>query len=125
MHILILEALGLLAWLLVGFLVAVAFGSVAREGAGMYGEPSPKPQPVRGLRLVPAEAPVIETATRRLTEIRPANAWSAREFEIIPPAPWPVSGRRGRDGRVPQFEAVKTFKEIVGKGQGKDYPTSN
>jgi hypothetical protein len=40
MHILILEALGLLAWLLVGFLVAVAFGSVAREGAGMYGEPS-------------------------------------------------------------------------------------
>jgi hypothetical protein len=40
MHILIQEALGLLAWLLVGFLVAVAFGSVAREGAGMYGEPS-------------------------------------------------------------------------------------
>ena len=38
MHILILEALGGLGWLLVGFLVAVAFGSVAREGAGIYGE---------------------------------------------------------------------------------------
>jgi hypothetical protein len=61
MHILILEALGLLAWLLVGFLVAVTFGSVAREGAGTYGEPSPKPQPLRGLRLVSAEAPVLET----------------------------------------------------------------
>jgi hypothetical protein len=31
MHILILEALGLLAWLLVGFLVAVAFGSARRS----------------------------------------------------------------------------------------------
>ena len=44
MHFLILEALGGLAWLLVGFLAAVAFGSVVREGAGIYGEPSPKPQ---------------------------------------------------------------------------------
>jgi hypothetical protein len=83
----LLEALGGLVWLLVGFLAAVAFGSVAREGAGMYGEPSPKPkpQPLRGLVLDPGEAPVIEAATRRLTEIRPTDAWIAREVEAIPP----------------------------------------
>jgi hypothetical protein len=44
MHLLILEVLGGLAWLLVGFLVVVAFGSVARERAGRYVEPSRKPK---------------------------------------------------------------------------------
>jgi hypothetical protein len=31
----LLEALGGLTWLLIGFLAAVAFGSFAREGAGI------------------------------------------------------------------------------------------
>lgn len=82
MHFLILEALGGLAWLLVGFLVVVAFGSVAREGAGIYVEPSPKPKrpPLRVLVLDQAEA-----ATRLLTEIPQADAWIAREREAIRP----------------------------------------
>ena len=67
MHILIQEALGLLAWLLVGFLVAVAFGSVAREGAGIYGEPSPKPkQPPwrrKSCRKITASPPTTSTMT--------------------------------------------------------------
>jgi hypothetical protein len=44
MHIL-LETLGGLVWLLIGFLGVVAFGFAAREGAGLYGDPSPPPKP--------------------------------------------------------------------------------
>ena len=75
MHILILEVLGVLAWLLVVLLVAVVFGSFARAGAGVYGDPSPKPMqpPRRVLVLNQAEA-----APRLLTEIRQADAWIAR-----------------------------------------------
>ncbi len=83
----LLEALGGLTWLLIGFLAAVAFGSFAREGAGIHRDPSPrpKPQPLRALVLDPAEAPVIAAARRLLTETRPADARIARELEAIPP----------------------------------------
>jgi hypothetical protein len=110
MHSLILEALGGLAWLLVGFFVVVAFGSVAREGAGTYGEPSPKskPQPRRVLVLDPAEAPVIEAATRLLTEIRKADAWIARELEAISPVAKRRVGQGGADSdAVPQHHVAK------------------
>ena len=71
----LLEALGGLTWLLIGFLAAVAFGSFAREGAGIHRDPSPrpKPQPLRALVLDPAEAPVIAAARRLLKETRPAR----------------------------------------------------
>jgi hypothetical protein len=69
MHIL-LETLGALVWLLIGFLGALAFSSAAREGAGLYGDPSPPPKPQRVLVLDPAEARVIEAAKRLLTERR-------------------------------------------------------
>jgi hypothetical protein len=84
MHIL-LEALGGLTWLLIGFLVAVAFGSFARAGASVYGDPSPKPHPLRVLVRDPAEAPVVEAAKRVLTGSRPAVAGIAPELEAIPP----------------------------------------
>ena len=74
----LLETLGGLVWLLIGFLGVVAFSSAAREGAGLYGDPSPPPKPPRVLVLDPAEARVIEAAQRLLTEIRPADAWIAR-----------------------------------------------
>jgi hypothetical protein len=105
MHILILEALGGLAWLLVGFLVAVAFGSVAREGAGIYVEPSPKPKqpPLRVLVLDQGEA-----ATRLLTEIPQADAWIARELEAIPPvAKGRVAKGRADSDAAPQHHVTK------------------
>jgi hypothetical protein len=67
---LLLETLGALVWLLIGFLGVVAFSSAAREGAGPYGDPSPPPKPQRVLVLDPAEARVIEAAQRLLTELR-------------------------------------------------------
>ena len=70
----LLEALGGLVWLLVGVLGVVAFSSAAREGAGLYGDPSPPPKPQRALVLDPTEARVIEAAQRLLPEIRQANA---------------------------------------------------
>ena len=66
----LLEALGGLVWLLVGVLGVVAFSSAAREGAGLYGDPSPPPKPQRVLVLDPAEARVIEAAQRLLAELR-------------------------------------------------------
>ena len=74
----LLETLGGLVWLLIGFLGVVAFSSAAREGAGLYGDRSPPPKPQRVRALDPAEARVIEAAPRRLTEIRQADAWIAR-----------------------------------------------
>ncbi len=74
----LLETLGALVWLLIGFLGVVAFSSAAREGAGLYGDPSPPPKPQRVLVLDPAEARVIEAAKRLLPEIRRADAWIAR-----------------------------------------------
>jgi hypothetical protein len=47
----LLETLGGLVWLLIGFLGMVAFSSTAREGAGLYGDPSPPPKPERVLGL--------------------------------------------------------------------------
>ena len=105
----LLEALGGLVWLLIGFLAVVAFGSAAREGAGIYGDPSPrpKPQPLRVLGLDPAEAPVIKAARRLLTEIRPA-AWIAREVEAIPPvAKLRVGQGEGDSDSVPQHHVAK------------------
>ena len=75
---LLLETLGGLVWLLIGVLGVVAFSSAARDGAGLYGDPSPSPQPQRVLVLDPAEARVIEAAKRLLTEIRQADARIAR-----------------------------------------------
>ena len=66
----LLETLGALVWLLIGLLGVVAFSSAAREGAGLYGDPSPPPRPQRVLVLDPAEARVIEAAKRLLTELR-------------------------------------------------------
>ncbi len=66
----LLETLGALVWLLIGFLGVVAFSSAAREGGGLYGDPSPPPRPQRVLVLDPAEARVIEAAKRLLTELR-------------------------------------------------------
>lgn len=66
----LLETLGALVWLVIGFLGVVAFSSAAREGAGLYGDPSPPPKPQRVLVLDPAEAQVIEAAKRLLTELR-------------------------------------------------------
>jgi hypothetical protein len=74
----LLETLGGLVWLLIGVLGVVAFSSAAREGAGLYGDPSPPPKPQRVLVLDPAEGRVIEAAPRLLTEIRQADAWIAR-----------------------------------------------
>ena len=74
----LLETLGGLVWLLIGVLGVVAFSSAARDGAGLYGDPSPPPQPERVLGLEPAEARVIEVAQRLLTELRQADAWIAR-----------------------------------------------
>lgn len=105
MHLLILQALGGLAWLLVGFLVVVAFGSVVREGAGIYGEPSPKPKqpPLRVLVLDQAEA-----ATRLLTEIPQADAWIARELEAIPPLAKRRVAKGGADSdAAPQHREAK------------------
>lgn len=75
----LLETLGGLVWLLIGFLGVVAFGSAAREGAGLYGDPSTPPKPQRGRVLDPAEARLIEAAQRRLTELRRADARIARD----------------------------------------------
>jgi hypothetical protein len=92
----LLEALGGLAWLLIGILVAVAFGSFARAGAGISVELSPKPKPrLRVLVRDPAEAPVIEAAKRLLTEIRPTAAGIARELEAISPV---ATRRVGQEG---------------------------
>ncbi len=66
----LLETLGALVWLLIGLLGVMAFSSAAREGAGLYGDPSPPPKPQRVLVLDPAEARVIEAAKRLLTELR-------------------------------------------------------
>jgi hypothetical protein len=66
----LLETLGAFVWLLIGFLGVVAFSSAARDGAGLYGDPSPPPKPQRVLVLDPAEARVIEAAKRLLTERR-------------------------------------------------------
>ena len=66
----LLETLGALVWLLIGFLGVVAFSSAAREGAGLYGDPSPPPKPQRVPVLDPAEARVIEAAQRLLAELR-------------------------------------------------------
>ena len=66
----LLETLGALVWLLIGVLGVVAFSSAAREGAGLYGDPSPPPKPQRVLVLDPAEARVIEAAQRLLAELR-------------------------------------------------------
>jgi len=60
----LLETLGGLVWLLIGFLGVVAFGSAAREGAGLHGDPSPPPKTQRLLVLDPAETRVIEAAKR-------------------------------------------------------------
>src|SRR4029450_2909918 len=78
MYILILEVLAHMASLLVGLLVAGVFGSLAREGAGVYGDPSP--QPTRRVVLDQAGA-----APRLLNEIRQADGWIARELGAIPP----------------------------------------
>ena len=74
----LLETLGGLVWLLIGVLGVVAFSSAAREGAGLYGDPSPPPKPQRVLVLDPAEARVIEAAQRLLTELQQADARIAR-----------------------------------------------
>jgi hypothetical protein len=74
----LLETLGGFVWLLIGFLGVVAFSSAARDGAGLYGDPSPPRKPQRVLVLDPAKARVIEAAQRLLTEIRQADAWIAR-----------------------------------------------
>jgi len=66
----LLETLGAFVWLLIGFLGVVAFSSAAREGAGLYGDPSPPPKPQPVLVLDSAEARVIEAAKRLLTERR-------------------------------------------------------
>ena len=76
----------------------------------MYGEPSPrpKPQPLRMLVLGPGEAPVIEAATRRLTEIRPTDAWIAREVEASPPVAKLRVGQGGADSdSIPQHHVAK------------------
>src|SRR4029450_4197316 len=78
MYILILEVLAGLTSLLVGLLVAVVFGSLAREGAGVYGDPSP--QAPRGVGLDQGGA-----AQRLCTEMRQADGWIARELGAIPP----------------------------------------
>jgi hypothetical protein len=106
----LLEALGGLVWLLIGFLGVVAFGSVARRGAGIYGDPSPqpKPRPLRILGLNPAETPLVKAATRRLTEIRPADAWIARELEAMSPVAKRRVGQRGSDSdSVAQHHVAK------------------
>jgi hypothetical protein len=77
----LLETLGGLVWLLIGVLGMVAFSSAAREGAGLYDDPSPPPKPQRVRVLDPAEVRVIEAAKRLLTEIRPADAWITRELQ--------------------------------------------
>ena len=93
----LLETLGGLVWLLIGFLGVVAFGSVAREGAGIYGDPSPPPKPQRVLVLDPAEAPGMQAAKRLLTEIRQADAWTARELEAMSPVAKRRVGQEGAD----------------------------
>jgi len=93
----LLETLGGLVWLLIGVLGVVAFSSAAREGAGLYGDPSPSPKPQRVLVLDPAEARVIEAAKRLLTEIRRADAWIARELEAIPLVAKRCVGQEGAD----------------------------
>jgi hypothetical protein len=72
----LLETLGGLVWLLIGFLGLVAFGFAAREGAGLYGDLSPPPNPQSVLVLNPAEARAIEAAQWRLTEVR----WSTPRY---------------------------------------------
>jgi len=89
----LLETLGGLVWLLIGFLGVVAFSSAARDGAGLYGDPSPKPQ--RVLVLNPAEVRVIEAAKRLLTENRRADAWIARELEATSPGRSDAWAKRG------------------------------
>jgi hypothetical protein len=74
----LLETLGGFVWLLIGFLGVVAFSSAARDGAGLYGDPSPSRKPQRVLVLDPTEALEIEAAQQLLTEIRQADAWIAR-----------------------------------------------
>jgi hypothetical protein len=74
----LLETLGGLVRLLIGFLGVVAFSSAARDGAGLYGDPSPSRKPQRVLVLDPTEALEIEAAQQLLTEIRQADAWIAR-----------------------------------------------
>jgi hypothetical protein len=74
----LLETLGGFVWLLIGFLGVVAFSSAARDGAGLYGDPSPSRKPQRVLVLDPTEALEIEAAQRLLTEIRQADARIAR-----------------------------------------------
>ena len=74
----LLETLGGLVWLLIGFLGVVAFGFAAREGTGLYGDPSPPPNPQGVLVLSPAEARAIEAAQWRLTELRRADARSLK-----------------------------------------------
>jgi hypothetical protein len=90
----LLETLGGLVWLLTGFLGVVALGSAAREGAGLYGDPSPPPKPQRVLVLDPAEA---QAAKRLLTEIRQADAWIARELEAMSPVAKRRVGQEGAD----------------------------
>ena len=104
----LLETLGGLVWLLIGFLGVVAFSSAAREGAGLYGDPSPPPKPQRVLVLDPAEAWVIEAAQRLLTGIRQADAWIARELEAISPVAKRCVGQEGADSdSVAQHHVAK------------------
>jgi len=91
----LLETLGGLVWLLIGFLGVVAFSSAARDGAGLYGDPSPSPKPQRVLVLNPAEVRVIEAAKRLLTENRQADAWIARELEATSPGRSDAWAKRG------------------------------
>jgi hypothetical protein len=93
----LLETLGGLVWLLIGVLGMVAFSSAAREGAGLYDDPSPPPKPQRVRVLDPAEVRVIEAAKRLLTEIRPADAWITRELEAISPVAKRCVGQEGAD----------------------------
>jgi len=69
----LLETLGGLVSLLIGFLGVVAFSSAARDGAGLYGDPSPPPKPQPVLVLDPAETRVIEAAKRVLTTVNPKS----------------------------------------------------
>jgi hypothetical protein len=104
----LLETLGGLVWLLIGFLAVVAFGSAAREGAGLFGDPSPPPKPQRVLVLDPAAVPGMEATKWLLTEIRQADAWIARELEAMSPVATRRVGQVGADSdSVAQHHVAK------------------
>ena len=110
----LLEALGGLTWLLIGFLAAMAFGSFAREGAGIHRDPSPrpKPQPLRALGARPSrgagdsggEAAAQPEPGRLPRKLRLEFSWDSRS--LFPPL-WRVSlslstDQRGTQHRSPQ-----------------------